>query len=518
MKRKFLTIPVLMLSLSVSDFAGATTIDVENLEAEALIAFHEGKLETALSRIDSALKLTPQSLKLLELRALTLKSSGDWEAAYKTYGELTALKAAGERRAAYEFEMGVIQFKQKNYPRAENHLRYSLREKFNLPITQYLLGSIFLEKKENTKAEAFLTAASRSEIKEFSAQSHLALGRMQFDKGLYSPAFAHLSAARELASTMVTNDAGSAVLGRQILDSTQGLVDSLEKSSFAGQVGLVSAYDSNVLLNPTSNADAASQRASFKETMVFSLNYATSPVRETQWQIGYQGAANYNFTEATRAGQFILNDLSVLWIDSPQPPLQYGFKGGGSYAMRYGAAGSSSEGKFAGYSATFTAGPFLRSEKERGRSMGAEVLFQPQLFFQDGDSPTEYKKTGWGGVARFYYQPDAAKQFAIFFDLRQPTGIEFQSKAAGLDFSATARLNRKLSLIPSGTASYTAYQVRSGGYRGDWYFSGQMTSLFAFTPQFNATATIQTAKNFSNVVDTYEYFRIVGSVGMNYVF
>lgn len=496
--------------------------DFEPLHADALLSFHEGNYKDSLQILERALTLAPHEPKLLELKALNLKTLGDWKGSYGIYQSLLGdVGKDNARRASYEFEMGVIQFRQKNYELAEPHILYALRERFNADASRYLLGSIYFEKHSFRKAQSYFRQSTDSPIREFVAQSHMYLGQISADQREYTQALGHLVAAREIASELASaSDANQSAIGQRILQSTQSLVAELEKTTVSGQIGLVTAYDSNVLLNPSSNADAASQNASAKETLFVALAYQTSAVKTTQWQFQYQGAANYNFNQSTSAGQFSINDISASLTLDGQEPTSYGGKLGAQYILRSDSGGGLS---FSGYSAVGTVGLFLRRSVEKGKSWGIELNVQPQYFLQDSSSSDEFRKTGWGGVLRLYRQTTSwgflkSPAFGLFGDLRQTEGTEFRSKAVGVDMSAQYALGKSVSVSPNAVASYTVYQFRSGGFRGDWFLNAQLNLLWSLSSHVNLALNGQVGKNFSNVVDTYEYFRYSGGLGAYFIF
>jgi len=499
--------------------------DAELLQAQADLLIQDGKTTAALDTIDKALIISPNDLKLLELKALTLNQLGNWKAAFNLYDSLSdRSQATPKKRAPYEFELGLIEFKQKNFKNAEKHFLFALNQRFNLDVSQFLLGSIYLGQKSFIRAQEYLKASLDSPVKELKAQSHMYLGQSFAEQGNYPKAFKHVVAARELASELSTaSDARQANLGSQILESTNALAGQLGKSNLIAQVGLITGYDSNVLLNPTSNADPASQSASLKETLSFSLQYLTPPDGGAQWQLLYQGAVNYNFNSATRAGQFAINDLAANVTLNPEESTRYGVRAGAQYILRSGADGSSTANSFANYSLIGTVGTFVYHDEGKGTILGAEILVQPQSFLRDSDSPTSYRKTGWGGIARFYRQGNRflgmnSPLIALVFDLRQTTGEEFRSKSVGLEFGGNWKVSSRFTILPQTLFSYTAYQFRETGYRGDWFLNGQLASQFKVANGFFLNSSLQVGKNFSTVIDTYEYFRFAASIGINYQF
>lgn len=499
--------------------------DAEALHAEALASYHDQAYTEALNKIDAALEVTPRDVGLRELKGLTLKALGNNQAAFQIYNKLSEeWRNSPNKRAPYEFELGMIEYQKRDLKSAEPHFLYSINQKFNSDVSSFLLGALHFEKKSWVKAQRYLEGVIASPLRELSAQSHLFLGQLFIEQASYNKGIRHLLAAREIASELsVASDARQVALGNQIIQTTDTLVGDFNKSSLGGQIGVLTGYDSNVLLNPTSNADPASQRASLKETLFMSLVYNSSPTKATQIQVIYQGSGNYNFNEVTRPGQFVINDLMANWILSPEQETRFGIRLGAQHILRYGAEGSNTAGRFANYAFTGTIGPTIRSESSKGVVIGADVLFQPQTFFQDTDSPTEFRKTGWGALLRLSRQTKSfagmrAPSLAAVFDLRQPTGSEFQSKSIGLEGSGTWLVSQRFSLLPQVGASYTAYQFRADGYRGDWFLNGNLGSQFKINSHFSITTSLQIAKNFSTVVETYEYFRYAASAGVNYIF
>lgn len=527
MKNKVVIALLFVASLffySARAFSAAS--DAESLHAEALASYHDQAYVEALNKIDAALEIIPRDIALRELKALTLKALGNASAAYQVYNQLSEeWRNSPQKRAPYEFELGMLEYEKRNLTAAEPHFLYSINQQFNPEVAKFLLGALYFDKKSWVKAQSYLEEVLHTPLTEIRGQSNLYLGQLFIEQASYNKAIRHLIAAREVGSELsVASDARQVALGNQIIQATDSLVGNFNKSSVTGQIGMITGYDSNVLLNPTSNADPASQRASLKETLFFSLGYTSSPTKPTQLQALYQGSGNYNFNEVTRPGQFVINDLSGSWIFGPQNDTRFGVRFGAQHILRYGADGSSTAGRFGNYAFTGTVGPFLKSESSNGVVLGAELLFQPQNYFQDSDSPEDYRKSGYGGIARFTRQGNSTflglrnPTLAATFDLRQTKGTEFRSKAVGIDYTGSWLLSQRFSVAPVAGMSYTAYQVRTDGYRGDWFLNGQLNSQFRFTRNLSLTAALQVAKNFSSVVETYEYFRYAMSTGLNYIF
>src|SRR4051812_37216885 len=73
----------------------------EAMYAEALLAYNTKKIDEAGRILDEVLKLDPNHLSALEMRALTLKIQGDDVKAVRIYKQLLKVKPEAERGPYY---------------------------------------------------------------------------------------------------------------------------------------------------------------------------------------------------------------------------------------------------------------------------------------------------------------------------------------------------------------------------------------------------------------------------------
>lgn len=508
--------------------AEETSVDRESRYSEAILAYHRKKLPESLKLLEEILAADPQMKKAHELKALIYKSSGKLPEAYEAYAKLLQVaQKAGvpkKERAPYQFEMGLIRFQQKKFPEARPLFEAALSEDFNKTVALYFLGMMDFQEKRYSKARDRLSIVAQSNIADLKAPAHLYLGQISANDSDLRGALSNLVVARNLAQDSARDRAPASV--NPILNSANEALRFYDQGGYWGSVGLVTAYDTNVLLNPTATVSAtgASGNASLKETLQFGIGYSSSPVQRTQWIPSYRGTINYNLNQSTKTGQFSTHNLGLQIARDPYDRVSFGLKLESFMIFRTAADGTDSAGKFAPYSFFGSAGPYFRVETSKHSFVGMEFFGQPQVFFQDSETDDRYKNTGFRGQFRTYYRRERPGKgwnpgAALQLELNLPsTGTEFKSKGATLELSNYFTLSKTTQLAGVGQVGAFIYDSRPDGYRGDYFFSLMTSGQYLMTQHFLLTASLQYTNNLSNVEDTYQYNRIVGSLGAIYAF
>jgi hypothetical protein len=491
---------------------------------KASLSYRERDYASALQSLESLEKNLPNSIDVVELKALTLKSSGANELARKEYLRLYSnAKRAGNfsrgKGSVYAFELGAISLRMGQPKEAKKYLEESIRANFNKSASHFLLGKSYLEMGELSQAESHFTEVVNSETESLKPMAKLFLAQVSGKQSRSSDSLNYFIEARSLAAENLAQSSLSEEakeLSRRVLTTADKELRSYDKNTFFADVSLTTAYDSNVLSVPNSDASAGTSPSSLKETLGWGLGYSSSPILNWQFVGSYKGSVNHNTNAVTRSGQFFTHDATLYFTHDALRPSQFGFKAAGSGVLQYQI------NAFKPYSLEGSFGPYLKQRLNSTWWLGAETFFEPVKNYLDPTLSSGLRKSGWEQTAKVYVasgRPDFYFTPGAYFTatLMRPEGEEFRGYKTALDLANTMYLSSRWILSQSAGVTTAWYPERSVSDRTDQILSGGVSAGFRVTTGFTLVAAGQYLRNFSSD-GSYRYSRLLALLSAGYNF
>ncbi|NBV50516.1 hypothetical protein EBR78_04760 [bacterium] len=494
----------------------------EGLFTRASAAIQMGDWKSAETHLSSLRKALPEEPEVLELQALTYKSTDRLIDAKNTYLKLYKGTKVGDRnskRGLYAFELGNVAYALKNKKRSEQFLKESISLDVNPNESHFILGKLAFEgNRWEESRHHFQKAVDSFQLKP---TAHWYLAQVATKQNQISDAITSFVEAKESALSQLGQDtlvtASTQQLARQVLKNSETELRSYDQSSWMTQVGITSSYDSNVLYIP--NATDAAQDSnldSFKQSLNWQVQYASSPVRYFQYVGNYQGSINYNFNQETKGGQFFTHDLSHFITRGFLKTWSYGLKVAGSGIFQY------QTDAYRPFSLTGTIGPFANWKLGRRGQLGAEAFFSPTKNYLDDSLPTNIHRSGWEQTVRVYWASKSNERLwspSVFLSgvLMRPEGTEFRGRKLSLDGVNSMFLNRKVFLSQSVGLSGAWFSERELSSRSDTGLTGAVSAGYQWTDALALTAQVDYLRNLSSD-PSFRYDRVGVNVSGNYRF
>lgn len=277
--------------------------------SEAVLAYNAKDYESALKILNQLLQKAPELPEALELKALTLRTKKDDVASVETYQKLIEVKKKENRPpkeiAPYQFELGLIKYREKKIAEAKQHFEYSLREGFNDGVCYLYLGLFAFQSGDWNSAGKNFKGVLSSNADDLKPAAHFYLAQTFLKTEYPTGATQSLIAARNTSEALMENrdtSEDAKKVASQIHEATRKALEPFDHGQFFANAGLLMGYDSNVLAVPSSvSASAAALgRGSVKTTLVGGAGYTTSPLKQFQIVPSYKGSANRNWSEDTK--------------------------------------------------------------------------------------------------------------------------------------------------------------------------------------------------------------------------
>lgn len=514
----------LALFLTLLSTVGLASLPAQSeLEfTKASLAFHEGKTEEANKYIEGLMAHHPKEPQVLELKALIQKTRGDLEGAKDIYLKLftdAKQKPATKKFGLYAFELGNIFFTQGNLKEAHRYLKRAVKAKVNQEASEFLLGKIDFEQNYWQESRAHFEAASKAE--DFHSSAKLLIAQSYQKENLINDALGAYVEAKESALADVTQGEAlseqSLFLAQQVLNNSEQELRSYSKNQWFKEVGLTTAYDSNVLFMPsTGDANTQSTTASVKQSVNWRLRYASDPTARWQYLGSYQGAINYNFNRDSEAGQFLIQDFSNFFTRGFLKSTQYGFKLGGTGTFQYQTTA------YKPFSLSGSVGPFARLKLNDGWTLGVESFFQPTRNYLDPSLTESVRRSGWDQIFRAYVASRQNSPYwtpSLFFTgtLLRPRGENFSGTRLNIDFANAMYLSPQLFFAQTLGVSASRFPNRTQGERNDQGFSAALSGGYQVSNGLTLMAQLDYGQNFSTD-SNFRYDRWTTSFAGNYRF
>ena len=489
----------------------------------AVIAYNEKKYQESLKILNDLLRDTPGSIEFLELKALALKTAKNDAESASTYESLIQAKsqagAPEKELAPYQFELGVIRFRNGQKAAALPLFEASARSGFNKAPASFFIGMIHFEAGRNAEAAVGFKVASESGLDEIAAPAAFYLGQAQLKVGESGAASASFVSAKLLARPL----AKQSTTAKNILEACERILTPLDRAQNFGSIALAVGYDSNVQALPDQTEGVLNiNQDTFKALVQAGIGRMSSPTENYQWIPSYRMSYNKNFNSDTREGEFLTQELSLFLNHRPLDPSNYGFKIdlGHTFQNQFDT-NSSSSSTFRQFSATSELEAYYRFKWGKRVGVNLSAGAGPQLFFGDLLYARNERRTGLGWSTSSQFTLTSQGKWinpGLILGLSGiqtgKTDFESMTRAVllqnGLLFSDRTKGSVSLGV------SETDFNHRQGGKRKDRNFTLGLQMIHLLGSRWSLTADGSVARNISSVSDTYQYFRWTMSTGVSY--
>lgn len=510
---------LLIVSISVNGKASELHPgqELEAHYAEALLALNSGDYVQSLKILESILKINPNHISALELKALVLRSTGKDPKALEIYQKLIHLQKKEGERAPYHFEIGIIHFRAKRFEEAKSHLLKAVSGNFNAGPSFYFLGMMAFQKGDFIEADEFFSQVPlRKSSDELLVASRYFSGLALSRTGFGSSGARELQAAAEGARKFQRNSSISSTEK----NAAQAL-QAMDRSHWFGNISLLMQYDGNVsLVSTNASSQDVSGKKSFKANLVGGLGYLSSPMHPFQWAASYRLAYNRNLNSQAREYEFLSNVPAIYLTYLPIDRTNYGLKieGNGTFQNRTDPAKGNT--LLRPYSLSADVGPFVRHELYRKTILTFEIIDRPQKYYTDPVSGQD-RRSGNAldtSVSLKYDSPKPAFNLlaSLSFEINNSKGENFKSRTLTLDLANTFRLPDAHGLSLSTRLSATNYPQNNLA-RQDRNISLRLSWVKEFAQRWSVLADGSYTRNLSNASDLYSYVKPVVSLGLSYL-
>jgi tetratricopeptide (TPR) repeat protein len=521
---------VFALLLAASPLHALVPPDVEPRYGAAVLAFHAKDYNGSVRMLDEVLSRYPKQTEATELKALALKGLGRNAEAISLFKELIAhSKSEDSADSAYRFELGTLYYRQKSWNEAQTYLGHAIARKFNVEAARYLMGTIEYLKKDYARAERHFQLALGEPGNALKGPAHLYLAELSNLTNDQANTIFHYYRAKQLASEQLSDPAADAEgkdLAKQVVASVDRIVGTLDKPTLFGSLGILTGYDSNVLFTPADVASPSagpSGRGSFRQFLTGELGYMTSPLQDFQFVPLYRASWNYNFNRSVAAGEFFLNDLSLLAAYKPLSKASFGVRLGAVGTFRYTTDPATGSQRYRTYNLIASVAPFVKLALGSRWSLIGSLSASPQRFFQDSETSALYFKSGAAYSAEVVLRQDRGHtlvnpMFALRGNLRYTKGQEFRGRGLELEAGNVFYISDKTSLVGFANVSTQSFTERPDGSRFDTALSLGGELSYRIASQVSLFGNVEYVKNNSNVEIPYAFSRLLLNVGATYRF
>ncbi len=487
--------------------------------AEAVISYNKKDYQASLKALES--------VELLELKALALKSSEKNVEAANLYKKLIKLKqtekAKPEEIAPYTFELGVIEYRKKNYNEAKKYLDYAANHEFNEGAAHFFLGSMAFQAGNWSDAEEHFDEVLSSSAQDLYPVSNFYLGQAYIKMKQTSRATYQFLAAKNSSEDILGDqDSGkeSKAIAEKINSATTKVLTPLDKSRFFGSASFLAGYDTNILMIPEESS-SASGKSTGKSVIQGGIGYMSSPLRTYQFVPNLRTSINYNLNKDTQAGEYLSNFFNLYVTRMPLAPLHFGIKVQGSYLLQ----NSDTTKRFGltPYSMGGGGGGFIKYELIDKLKMKVEAGYNIDKIPGDNIATDANKRSGSKIDTSVTFNYNQGSRFLnpalrVGYTIQTTKGTEYDSNNLSVGFIDNMNLTAKLTSMLGVDLGFINYPNRASGKRSDQSLTGRGSLTYKLTKNWNALGEFSYNKNSSNFPTQYNYKRYVFSVGINYTF
>jgi len=526
---------LILLVFTSQESVAAVPEALEPRYSAAIIDYNQKHYKEAGKSLDELITENGSIIEFFQLKALTLKTSGDNVGAGQVYEKLIQLEEKNGTQASeiapYHFERGLVAYRSKQFADAEREFKISAEKNFNVSAANYFLALIHFQFNDYEQAGQEFSRVTGGDIDELKPASNFYLGQIYLRGNYPSGAAQSLIQARSESEKILANsdiDPETKKTAKLILEMSQESLKPFDHSGYYGNVALITTEDTNVLSVPSSTNSLSSptgaiNQGSVKETLQAGVGYMTSPVATWQYAPSFRSAFNYNFNQDTISGEFLTNDVALYITHNALARFSYGFHVDGIYTLQNNFNPFTNSAGLQSYSLQIPFGPYIRYEIWQHWSLQASLDFMPQNFYLDAALPDPLKRSGLDVATRVslkkvgvnrYWNPG----FGLVTDLNGASGNEYSSKSFTLEMNNTFHILTPLDLVVALDYGGAYYSSRPAGSRFDNVYAIDANGVYHFNPKWSILGDVQFIDNISTIPSQYQFTRALISVGVGYSF
>lgn len=485
-------------------------LGVESLYSEAVLAYNKQQSAEAIRILDEILKIKPNHVEALELKALTLKSTGDEKNSLETYKKLIQLKPEKER-APYYFESAVILNRQKKFPEAKADFEKALAGNFNPLPAHLFLGMIAFGGGDPAEAQGHFETVTKGGSDELALVAHYYLGLIHFKEGYAAGGTGELVKAREIAATLPDSQ-----VAKDITAGSDKILEPFKNGQWFANITMMAEYDTNISEVPTGSAipDVVAGAKTPKLTLSGGVGRMTSPLSTIQLVPSYRFNYNYNFNSDAKAYSFFTNTGSLYVNYKALSETTGGLKLEGSFTFQNqpkDPTDPNSSYTYSKYNFAGDIGPYIRTQLSPQTRLEWEAAFKPQTYYiSDYLSGTDYETRGTirYEAGKPYWNPGG--HVVLERDNAQDPDWKFTS--VGFGVFDVMRPTSKDTLTLETDYTIVDYSSSSAG-RKDHDLTLHGSWLHPLSNNWSLLGDVAYTTNSSTEPDTYAYNRFVLGFG-----
>ncbi len=484
---------------------------LEAVYTEALLHYNKREFNQAASLLDQALKIKPDYVPALEMRALTLKTNGDDHRAIEIYQELTRQKPQSEQ-GPYHFELATLYQRAKNLPKMKYHLQQAILLHFNEVPSHLLLGNLEFSGGDFAAADDHFQYVRDYGPPELRMVAHYYLGLVNFQMSYGTVATAEMLETKKLAEKNPQFPGAG-----DILKSSEQMLTPFKKSRWFFSASTVGQYDTNVAQIPIgiSNPVQLTGKSTGRMNISAGAGWMDAPLNTVQMVFNYQGSFNKNTNSNTQNYEFFTHSASIYANFQPLSFFSGGLKSVGSFVFQNQLMNSSSSSYIFGKSsASADFGPFLKVFLSKSLQLQSDFYFRPQVSYlypsQNGNAfGTRFQFTS--NTVKKLFNPS----WTVSFEKSNAAGSNVRYLAYGAGISNVMRLTGKDTLTQSVDFLYTNY-FDSDPKRIDVNLPIRLNWSHYFSPQWMLICDVTYINNFSSTAESFSYNRLTSGLGVSW--
>ncbi|MGZ3687080.1 MAG: tetratricopeptide repeat protein [Bdellovibrionota bacterium] len=472
----------------------------EALYAEAVLAFNRKQSDKALKILNDLLAENPKHVEALQLKALTLKGSGNDAQAIDTYTRLIQLQPE-KNRGPYYFELAVIYYRQKRIELARPLFQKAIALDFNAGASHLFLGLADFNAGKLNESEAHFDQVVHESDSEVRMVAYYYRGLINLKNSYGTLAMGDLIEARDIALSV----SGTPMAG-DIASSTSKLLAPFDKGQWFATFLFLPQYDSNI--STAVFQTGSSGLAAVMGNLTAGAGWVSSPLKKAQVVLGLKEQLNagvvpsdptqsLNYSYWTQTASFYLNY-------KPLARHSFGIKIEPSYrTLLQGMAPFSLGGE---------AGPYYRIQATPHLQFMLEGYARPSLYF----TQTDY--TGIDSIVRFSTKYESDNRFFnpagnLFFEYDSTSGNIGTFWSSGVELSNTFRFTPKNTGVLSVDLANFSYYLVS---RQDSNFVTHASWVTQLNSHWSILGDAAFIWNNSNLNLTYTYIRWTVGAGVSW--
>lgn len=486
-------------------------ISLETQYSEAVLAFNKKQTQEALRILDDILKNTPNHIESLELKALTLKTSGKSEQAEQVYEQLLKLKPEKEQ-APYHFELAVIYYQKKKNDLAKVHFQKAIDFDFNTVAAHLFLGLIdFNDGNINSAANhfSFVKNAQNPELKTI---GHYYTGLIHYKNGYGSGGTHEMIAARSSAE-----EASESKMAQEIKNAAEKILAPFDKAQWFASATVLGQYDSNITLSPSvgSEGNAASNKSTPNLLINGGLGRMSSPTSPFQWVGSFRFNLNRTLNAETKTYDFLSNIPSLYLNYYPLSRTNGGIKVDAHLTFQRQPIENNDESTlYRIYSLQSEPGLFIKHEV----SQSLQVQLDLSTKINRNDSDSGQSGNTFSGKISLRSTTNSrwiTPSGSLGTEINKAKANNSQSNSFLFDFVNQMRISSADTVTLNVNTSFVNYPLHSLG-RKDTFMMGRLSWIHSFSPHWSVLADMSYSSNASSLVESYTYTRYLASFGVGW--